>query len=347
MSDWATNTTLERIAVHLLGAGRIALLTHTRPDGDAVGSTIAVARALQHAGREAFPVYTGNWSPRFDQLVGHTPVVYEAPGCWDEAPLDDIGAVLVLDTGSWSQLMEAHDWLEPRHATTALIDHHAHGDPDVADLRVIETSAAAACEIVGRLCCLIVGVESATQLPIDIAEPLYVGLATDTGWFRHSNVSPAAFRLAGDLLEAGVDHERIFEIVEQNDRPARLALMQRALASLEYFDDERIAVMTLSQEDFLKAEADIGDAGGFADLPRMVGTVRAAAVIIETEQGTAKASFRSKGGEDSVDVNLVAQQLGGGGHKHAAGARLPGPLASARKSVIQALTAQEARSGAR
>ncbi|MCA9311609.1 MAG: DHH family phosphoesterase, partial [Phycisphaerales bacterium] len=232
MSDWSTNTTLERIAVHLLGSRRIALLTHTRPDGDAVGSTIAVARALKHVGREAWPVYTGNWSPRFDPIVGHTPVVYEAPGCWEDSPLNDIGAVLVLDTGSWSQLTEAHEWLEPRHAQTALIDHHAHGDADVADLRVINTKAAAACEIVGQLCCLIVGVDSPTQLPADIAEPLYVGLATDTGWFRHSNVSPAAFRLAGDLLEAGVDHDRIFEMVEQNDRPARLALMQKALASL-------------------------------------------------------------------------------------------------------------------
>ena len=338
VNDWTTNTTLDEIAARLKAASRIALLTHSRPDGDAIGSTLAVARALQQIGQDARPVYMGNWAPRFDPIIGHTPVIYDDGSCWDESPLADADAVLILDTGSWNQLSEASDWLMSRADIAMICDHHAHGDPDVADRLYIDTTAAAACEIEAPLCATLLGIESIADLPQDIADALFVGLATDTGWFRHSNVTARTFRMAGSLLEAGANQERLFEMIEQNDRPARLALMQRALASVQYVDNERIAIMSLSQRDFLDTGADLGDAGGFAEMPRAIGTVRASAIIIETEPGRTKISFRSKGGDDPVDVNLIAQRLGGGGHAHAAGAKLAMNLDEARAAVIRALT---------
>jgi phosphoesterase RecJ-like protein len=119
--------------------------------------------------------------------------------------------VVIVDTGSWSQLHDYRPWIDAQHDKTALIDHHLSGNAEVSPRRLIDTGAAAACEIVAGLCVPLLGPGFARDLPREVAEPLYLGLATDTGWFRHSNVTPAVMRLAADLLEAGVDHERLIE----------------------------------------------------------------------------------------------------------------------------------------
>ena len=146
-----------------------------------------------------------------------------------------------------------------------------------------------------------------------------------------------------DLLEAGVDHERLIETVEFRDRPGRLRLLSRALGSLELLDDDRIAVMALGEKDFEKAGAHPGDSGGFLDIVKTVETVRVGVLLTElkTPDGVVtKISMRSKGGAGFVDVNVVAQSLGGGGHAQAAGARMVGVrLADAKATVVNALQA--------
>jgi len=325
----------------LRAASNVAILTHAKPDGDALGSTLALARTLTRIDIRATPVYVSPFPQRLKPLVGDTSVIYEQPGTWTSQPLTEFDTACVLDTGSWKQVSGATTWLSSRADSTIIIDHHAHGDPDMAAARYIDPKAAAAAQIVADLCIMLLDVDSARHLPAQIAEALYLGITTDTGWFRYSNTTPDAMRLAADLVDAGADQQRIYRIIEQSDSPNRLRLIQRALNSLQLLAHDTIAVMTITRTDINDCSASNDELGGLSDLPQSVATVRAVAVITELEPNLTKVSLRSKPDNavhTHIDVNQVAQSLGGGGHVHAAGARLDLPLTAAKKRIIDALT---------
>jgi phosphoesterase RecJ-like protein len=308
-----------------------------------VGASLALARTLSKRGwgcrTELW--YSGLLPDFLREVVGetaHRHLDRQPPG--DE---DKPDAVVVVDTGAWTQVEACRDWLAARSDRTLIIDHHLNGDASMASRRIIDASAAAAAQIVAGVCTELLGLDAA-RLPVDIATPLYLGLATDTGWFRYSNVSPGAMRLAADLIEAGVAHTELFRIVEQRDRPGRLRLFGRALATLELLENNQIALMSLTERDFAEADAAPGDTGGFADRLLTIESVRVGVVLTEARDhngtGVVKVSMRSKDGPDAIDVNRVAQTLGGGGHARAAGARTNAKLADAREAVLRALGAE-------
>ncbi len=337
---YTTNATLAEIAERLKAARRVVLLTHSKPDGDAVGSTLAVARALCRLGIEATPVYLPPWPPRMDSVVGSTRVLHEHKGLWDQPWLREVDTVAVLDTGSWNQIADARSWIEPRAKDTVLVDHHSHGDGEIAALRHIEPTSASACELAAELCRLLLGARSFRDLPADVAEPLYLGVATDTGWFRYSNMKPATLRLAADLIDAGVDHNRLYRRIEQADTAHRLELVRRALENLELLDGGRAALITITKADVSACHATQDEVGGLTDLPQTVGSVRVVGVVTELEDRLTKISFRSKAADDGqreIDVNALAKQFNGGGHLHAAGAKVKLPLAEAKGLVARAL----------
>jgi bifunctional oligoribonuclease and PAP phosphatase NrnA len=181
-----------------------------------------------------------------------------------------------------------------------------------------------------------------------IAEAIFLGLATDTGWFRFQNADPAAFALASRLLDAGVDKNRLVEIIENSHRPERLAIEARALAKVRLIAGGSIALTTLSLADFAETGATVEETSGVVNMPMAVGSVRAAALLIESEApsaagpGLVKISFRSKPARDGarfVDVNELAARFGGGGHVHAAGARIRASLIEAERRIEAALDA--------
>ncbi|MGE4198858.1 MAG: bifunctional oligoribonuclease/PAP phosphatase NrnA, partial [Phycisphaerales bacterium] len=192
------------------------------------------------------------------------------------------------------------------------------------------------------LCCRLLECEE-NALPLDVAEPIYLGLATDTQWFKLSNVSAKALRTAGNLLEAGVVHTKLYELIEQQDAASRWKLLGRALSSLELHDGGRIAIMRLLISDFTCCDADRNDTSGFADMVLHIASVQVAVVLTEAESAgaggaTTKVSMRSKPGPSAVDVNRVTMSLGGGGHARAAGAKMVGVgIDAARDRVLGAL----------
>ncbi len=352
MSDgWTTNTTPGDLAGWLRGQRAVVILTHTKPDGDALGSSLALARAINRATGSSGAAsvaecwYAGPMPPWAQALMGETKCRVIDPGQPVPGALDP-SAVVVTDTGAWGQLEPFADWLRPRAASTAVIDHHLSGDSEVGDRRLLDTGAAAVVQPVALVCLELLGLDSPTELPADIAEALYLGLATDTGWFRHSNVDRRAMHLAGDLLATGVNHGRLFELIEQQDRTSRLRLLRRALATLEVVPDKHFAMMSLTKSDFDEAGAAPGDSGGFVDIARSVRDIRVTAVLTEAEPDApegpiTKISMRSKSepheGREPVDVAAVCRTLGGGGHARAAGVRLRMPLAEAKAKLLEAL----------
>lgn len=340
MHTYTTNLSLEEIAGNIAGAGgRIAIMTHTKPDGDAAGASLGVARAINQLSPGTAEIWHAGPIPAWlPDLFGSTPVILiDKTGI----PAHDYALALILDTGSWSQLEYARPFLTGRADKNIVIDHHRSGDVEIATRRYVETSAAAVCEIAVEVCRRVLSLNSAAQLHPDIAHPLYLGMATDTGWFRHSNVTGRLLRAAADCVEAGASPSTLYQLTEQQDRPQRLKLLARALASMELHADNAIGVLTVTAPDFAATGADASETGGFVDFPALIPTVRVVALLTESHDAKGgaltKISFRSKAGPRAVDVNSIARQFGGGGHFSAAGGRTPLPLPQAKVAVIAAL----------
>jgi len=343
---WVTNSTVEQIAADLLAAKSVVVTTHAKPDGDAAGSSLALVRSLRHAGVRADLRFVGPLARWTAEIVGDTPVRESEPGkTVGAAEAGDPALCVVVDTGSWTQLAELRPWLEKRAERNIVIDHHLRGDAAVGTRRLVDSKSASCTQVLGPVCVKLCGVATAAKLPLDVAEPLYLGLATDTGWFRYSSVTPATLRLAADLLEAGVDHTRLYRIIEQQDVASRWRLLGRALNTLELHSvraKEDAAVMSLTLADFAATGADRNDTSGFADMLLTVSSVQVSAVMTENpvsagEPPLTKFSLRSKPGAGAVDVNEVCQKLGGGGHARAAGAKMRVGIGEAKKALLEAL----------
>lgn len=321
---WATNTDVHRLADWLRAQDSVVLLTHSKPDGDAAGSTLGLARALLMIGVKATCCYAGAPPLWLAELAGDTPyTLVERDGMPEETD-----AIVICDTGSWSQLEPMRAWLQEHASKTAIIDHHLHGEGSIADRLWIETTAAAVCQPVAHLCALLLGCVNPSGLPQPIASPLYFGIGTDTGWFRHSNVTPLVLRDAAHLLEAGAEHSKMYRLSEQRDRPSRLKIMAKAFSSAKFLANDQAVLMSLSLADLNEAGASASETGGIIDQAMSIDSIRVGILVTEVHNPShsggplCKLSMRSKElGEASIDVNELAQRLGGGGHARAAGAK--------------------------
>ncbi len=332
----------KELATWIRDAGRLLVICHTRPDGDAVGSTLAIARAAKLAGVEAFLAYAGEMPPWIGDIMGQTGWVHLDAG--DPPPPFD--RCLICDTGAWSQLEPYKPWIAGKADKTAVLDHHRSGSPEVADTRVIDSDAAAACEMAAEICTLLLGIDSASDLPVDIAEPLMLGLGTDTGWFRHPSVTPHVLRLAADLVQAGAEHPRLVKMTMLSDPIQRLKLMSKALGSLSLHEDLGVAVVKVHAADITSIGASVGMTSGFADPALAVKSVNVAIVLVEAPptgdgKSLVKISMRSKVG--GPDVAKIAGAFGGGGHIRAAGARSELSLDETERKLLE-LIAQSASS---
>jgi len=307
-------------------ANSVLITTHAKPDGDALGSTVALARALSLLGKDVQRWIMPPVQPNLARLADGDQLHL----CEDEStqPTDEPDAIVVVDTGAWSQLAPMKSWLQARRDRITIVDHHLRGD-DSGAWRYIDSSAAAAAEIVAELID-----ELAVEYDPTIRDAIYVGIASDTGWFRFSNTSARTHRLAARLIEAGVDHADLYTRLEQSERPEKLALQIRAMDSLKLLADGQVAVMVLRADDFRETGATISETERFVDIPQSVASVQMVALITEPpadDDGSdgkpaVRISFRSKPTPDAIDVAALAERFGGGGHARAAGAKLDAPI---------------------
>lgn len=339
VNDYTANLTLERAADLLQKTdGPITVLTHSKPDGDAAGSLVALVTALNSIGKQATGLLVPPIAMSLDFLA-------QSPGISVVETAVALPAtterLVIVDTGAYSQLGPMADSVRPLLDRTLILDHHLSGDVPAAD-RYIDSTAAAAAEIIARLNGILLnGQTIGTQAQSTINEALFTGIASDTGWFRFSNVTPQTHRLAADLIAAGVDHAELYARLEQAERPEKLKLLIRAVDSLELLADARAAVMTLRAQDFIESGARPEETERLIDIPQQVGSVQVIALISEaqTERGPqTRVSFRSKPLAHAVNVADLAAQFGGGGHARAAGAKLDEPIDTARPRIIEALT---------
>ena len=309
---------------------RVLVTTHVRPDGDALGSTAAAILGLRAKGIDATALL-------LSKLPSKYAFVYDDPGVthvnaevgWPD--LSTFDALLVIDTGTWSQLPGLKDRLVNFAGPKLVVDHHLTQE-DWATAKLVDTKAAAAGEIVA-------GLLAAWDVPITrpMATALFLAIVSDTGWFQFSNTRPATLRLAADLLEVGVDADALQQRIYQNERPQRLALHLRVQQSMQLLADGRVAVMRATADDFKAVGAAPTDTEALINVPLQIRTVAVSCLLTDPgDGGPIRGSLRSKGG---LDCAAFAQQFGGGGHARAAGLKVAGTLDAAYAAVVPKLVA--------
>ncbi|SFS59760.1 DHH family phosphoesterase [Marininema halotolerans] len=298
-------------AVNFLQEGdRFLVVSHIHPDGDAIGSTCAVASILDQLGK-SYTLINASGVPEKFAFLSHSKRILTPEQVREGDPFSRVVAVDVADA-------ERMGDIEPFIAEDGHIlniDHHPTNDRFGA-VNLIIDHAASTTEILCQL-----ADELGLTWDLILAESLYTGLLTDTGGFRYANTTPAVMKLASRLLAVGVDAagiaDRTLETMTQN----QLQLLQRSLDTLTFADEGRIAWMWLSRQDFIMTGANENDMDGIVNYARNVVGVDVGILFRETSTGDVKASLRSR---EIVDVGALAQSLGGGGHARAAGCTLRG-----------------------
>ncbi|MCX8006751.1 MAG: DHH family phosphoesterase [Coriobacteriia bacterium] len=313
-------------AVEVLRSARhAAVCAHVDPDGDAVGSVLALTHALNAAGVRADPVLASG---------DHAPATYAfLPGAEQYRTVASLAeqpdVVVALDAPSPTRLGEAASLLA-RASAVVVVDHH----PDNAlfgTVCVVDPDAPSTSALVWDLVELL-GVP-AEQAILDC---VYCGLMTDTGRFSYSNATPRAFRLAATLAEAGARTTWVYRNVYETRSPAALALTARALDRLALANGGAVAYSWIEEQDLVQTGALQEETEDLIDAIRVVAGPDVV-VLFKCSSDRVKASLRAK---DGADVGSIARALGGGGHRAAAGFTVEGTLADAIAALMPLLPAR-------
>jgi phosphoesterase RecJ-like protein len=286
-----------------------------------------MADALGKLGKQVRMVVASNLPPRYDFLNPDGAVaVFHLPG----DAYADAEVIIVLDTGTWNQIGDFGKFMQSLDRPKVVIDHHPTQD-DLGGLRFVDTTA----EATGRLV-----FEAAQALGVPLSErsanDLFTAVAMDTGWFRHSNTSPATFTLAADLTRAGARPAILYDQLFEHNTLPRLKLMGRVLERMQLEADGKIAWTDVRRADFAETGALPQDSEDLIGFTRSISGVEVGLLFVEQPRGITKISFRSR---SRVDVGRIAEQFGGGGHRLASGAKLEAPLDEARARVLAAVHA--------
>ncbi|HEY2208524.1 MAG TPA: bifunctional oligoribonuclease/PAP phosphatase NrnA [Gaiellaceae bacterium] len=327
-------TDLKAIADALRQHDRFLVVTHENPDGDALGSLLAVTMALQRLGKDAV-MY----------LPGKTPLPAEysfmpLEGVVREPPADSAERVLLaVDCAKEDRIGDAA--AISRAPLVIDIDHH-HDNTRFGDLNLIVADASSTGEVLRDVIA-----ELGVELTPELAEPLYIALVTDTGRFQYTNTTPKSFRLAAELVEAGADIHAVFQEVYESVEFAKLKLLARALDRATVLEGGRIVVSHLLRTDFADVGAEEPYSEGIIDYLRAVEGAELAVLIREQLNESAhahKGSLRSS--IDELDVSAIARRFGGGGHRQAAGFSTDIALPEIVEQIREGFLAQRAASRA-
>lgn len=291
---------IEKVIELIEGAKVILLFPHSNMDGDALGSSVALAIALRSIGKEA-SVFVDEEVPDNIAFLDHGLTTRTAPKQIDLAVLIDAGEVRRLE-GRKSVFNSA--------ANTLCIDHHKTSTEE-CEINLLDQSAAATAELVYDLL-----ISLKIPLNKEIAEALYTGIDTDTGRFQYSNTHKRTHEIVADLYDYGIDQNKVAVEIYQSDRYEKIKLRNEILSSAELFADGKAVVAIMTQDMIRKTGAKESESEGAVEELRNIKGVEVAVLVKETCKDNLKISMRSK---EKVDVAEIAASFGGGGHVRAAG----------------------------
>lgn len=292
----------------------IAIFSHRNPDGDAIGSALAMRHYLEQYGHNVHVMFPSDYPEEFETLPGAGEILI-----WDISP-DECKQVLakkdlyiLLDFNAWNRIDRLGDAARQHSAKVLMIDHHLYPEP-IADFLFSDTDASSTCEMVYRF---IMGMGDSIKLNPTVGECIFTGLITDTGSFRHAT-NPAVYRIAADLVERGVSDTAAQDRIFNSQKEKNLRLLGHCLCNrMEIIPEYKTGIIWLSKRDYEDFGIQRGDTEGIVNYLLTLKDVRLA-IFIHNQPTVVKLSMRSKG---NLDVQEICRtHFNGGGHKNASGA---------------------------
>ncbi len=299
--------------------GKILITTHKNPDGDAVGSSLGWFNFLKKLGKNVRIVYRDRVPFFFDFLPGikNVEVAEEIKEHFDWVIITDVSEP------------ERTGFPKIPAEKSIVIDHHITAEP-FSDYAIVEPEISSTCQLSYHIMKLI----DEDLIDLSVALPIYTGIVTDTGSFNYSSTSPKTHTVAAELLKKGVNPYEVYTNIFERNRINRLKLLELVLRTLRFKLNQKVAHITLFRRFLEETGAYPEEAEGFINYPRSIAGVEVAVFFKELEDGNWKVSMRSKG---KVNVAEVAKELGGGGHKMAAGFEAKGSLEEIKEKLFRKL----------
>jgi phosphoesterase RecJ-like protein len=306
---------------------RFIITAHETPDGDAIGSECAMARALVQLGRTVL-VLNADPTPRKFRFVDVDGLVQVLEGPGQLPPDLEVWALLMLDTNDVRNIGQVADLVLPRVREHFIIDHHEN-EGDLLAGNFVQKSASSTAEILHPLF-------AALGVTIDypIALALYTAIVYDTGSFIYPKTTALTFEIARDLVERGVEPNVVYANVYESNSISALVLQARVLATLELAHGNHVALLVMCREMITESGGIYEEADGLINIPLKSEDIRVSVFFKENLEGLMRCSLRSKG---AIDVAEIAQRFGGGGHRTAAGFKCRDPLEETRRAVLAML----------
>lgn len=305
------------------------LTSHCRADCDAVGSELALARVLESLGKEV-QIVNGDEVPEHIRFIDPKSRVKELGRNAQAAELKKCDCLIVVDTSAWGQLGPMADVVREFPGQRVVIDHHVSSDD--LDAEVFRDATA---EATGRLI-LELAEELGVELTKEIALPLFAAIATDTGWFRFSSVTEKTFEALAKIVAVGVSPPEVFSALFEQHSLARILLRGRIFSNIESDCEGKLMWTHVRQADFAAVGANTTDTEDSINTLLTVAGTELAVMFVELESARTKVSLRSR---SEFDVQAIAQQFGGGGHKAASGITMEMSLDEAQGQVLEKLRA--------
>jgi phosphoesterase RecJ-like protein len=303
-------------------ADSILVMTHVHPDGDALGSQLALGNILESLGKKVFLYGETQPSHLYEFLPGCDKIGSVLP------PLAEFSCGMALDCGDRYRLGTA--MADLLALPVIVIDHHS-GHKEFGGYRWLDPERASTGEMIFDL-----GMALGADISYETAYCLYAAIVSDTGSFKYPSTTADTFRIAGELVSKGVQPGDVAGKLFDNFTVSRLRLLKMVLDSLELHAEDRIAIITARREMFSATGARQEDTENFINYPRSVDTVKVSAFLKEAENGVVGVSLRSKGRD--CDVAQIAASFGGGGHRNAAGFKVAGGnLSKVREELLAEL----------
>lgn len=337
MTNIISNEQIAQLRSLVEGAQHIVICSHVSPDGDAIGSSLAIRHWMQRWGKDAtivvpnrFPDFL-TWMPQSESILRLDHNAIEAMEAVKEADL-----FFIADLNAHSRLMELEPYVMANPAPKVMIDHHLDPDP-FCQITISQPQMCATSEV---LCHLIEQMDEWGQVGVDEATCLYTGMMTDTGAFTYASTRAEVYECIGRLLQRDIDKDLIYRRVFWTATPARMKLMGYMLyVKMELTHKKHASIMTLTNAERYRFGTKQGDTEGFVNLPLQIAGVKVSIFLSEDTEhaGRIKVSLRSV--DDFPCNEMAARFFNGGGHRNASGGHLMATMEDAVKTARQAIAA--------
>lgn len=307
---------LNEAAEYLCGTDHVLILSHQYPDGDTLGASTALCQGLQQLGKHAMIKCSDEIGPKYKYL-------FEAVKPEEFSP----EAIVAVDIADLALLGEPLRSLYGDKIDLC-IDHHP-SNSCYAERCYIDPKAAATCEIIFDVLKLL-----DVKISQSIAASLYTGITTDTGCFKYTNVTPTTYRIAADLVETGMNAPKINREMFDTKSRAHMEMERRVVDTIEYFYDNRVAVIVITQQMIRETGVKEDDMEGLSSIPRQIEGVLIGVTIREKAVGGYKISLRA---QHPVNASEICAKFGGGGHAGAAGCAFSTTLEEAKAQMVSAI----------